>query len=401
MMLPEIEVGLTEEELAIRDTVHKFAAEVMRPVGERLDRLPDPADVIAEGSELWAVFEQYRALGIGLDAMDDSDLDPLRRARIRALINEEMGWGDGGLAISLSVAEFHRVFARLSGNPELIERFCKTNSTEIGCWAITEPSHGSDMLKNDPKDFQPPARKPDCIAERDGDDFIINGQKSAWVSNGTIADVGVLFCSLMEGDELKGGCVGVVPFDLPGVSKGKPLDKLGQRALNQGEIFFDNVRVPASYLFIGPEMYVPIVEIVLSGANGTMGTIWAGCARAALEHAIDYSKERIQGGIPIGQHPHMQARLFKMLTKVEAARSLVRRVSYFNGLGEGQMHYAIASKVFATQTAFEVASEALQIFGGNGLTREYPMEKLLRDARSAMIEDGCNELLCTLGGSKL
>ena len=401
MQLPEIEVGLTEEEIAVRDTVHKFAEEVMRPIADRLDRLPDPADVIADGSELYKVFEQYRALGLGLADTDDADLDPLPRARMRALINEELGWGDGGLAISLGVADMHKFFARMTGRPELIERYCTPESTEIGCWAITEPSHGSDMLRVDRTNFEPPARPPDCVAEKDGDHWIINGQKAAWVSNGTIADVGVLFCSLREGDNILGGGIGVVPFDVPGVTKGKPLDKVGQRALHQGEIYFDTVRVPDSYIFIKPELYTPVVEMVLAAANQTMGCVWVGCARAAVEHAVAYSKERVQGGVPIFEHPHMQSRLFKLFMKVEAARSLVRRVAYHNSMGQAKVEYSIASKVFATNTAFEVCSDALQVFGGNGLTKEYPMEKLLRDARASMIEDGCNELLGSLAGSKL
>jgi alkylation response protein AidB-like acyl-CoA dehydrogenase len=401
MLLPDIELGLSEEEVAMRETVRKFASEVMRPIGERLDKLPDPADVIAKGSELWTVFRHYRELGIGYDAIEQLGLDPFRQARLRALINEELGWGDGGLAISLGVSEFHRFFARMSGRPELIERYCQPSSAHIGCWAITEPSHGSDMLRSDPSDFKPPARKPDCIAELDGEHWVINGQKSAWVSNGTIAEVGVLFCSIQEQGQLKGGGIGVIPFDLPGVSKGKPLNKLGQRTLNQGEIFFDNVRVPKSYMLVGPDLYAPVVELVLSAANSSMGTVWVGAARAAVEHAIGYSKERIQGGRPIFEHQSVRSRLFKMFAKVEAARSLVRRVAYFNSAGQGLLQYAIASKVFATNTAFEVSSEALQIFGGNGLTKEYPMEKLLRDTRASMVEDGCNELLGIVGGGKL
>lgn len=401
MLLLDIEVGLTEEEKAVRDTVHKFAAEVMRPIGARLDKLADPADVIAKDSELWTVFNQYWELGIGLESLSDSGLDAIQQARLRALINEELGWGDGGLAISLTVSGFPQFFARMSGDAELLKRYCQPGTNFIGCWAITEPSHGSDMLKNDPSDYRPPGRKPDCVAELVGDHWIINGQKSAWVSNGTIATVGTLHCSIMKDGAHVGGAIGVVPFDLPGVSKGKPLNKIGQRTLNQGEVFFDNVRVPKSYMMIGPDAYGPVMEFILSAANGSMGQVWVGAGRAAVEHAIDYAKERIQGGRPIFEHPSVGSRLFKMFMRVEAARSLSRRVAYYNASGQSQLQYAIASKVFATNTAFEVCSEALQVFGGNGLTKEYPIEKLLRDTRASMIEDGCNELLGIVGAAKL
>ncbi len=141
--------------------------------------------------------------------------------------------------------------------------------------------------------------------------------------------------------------------------------------------------------------------MVLALANASMGTIFVGLGRAAVEHAIAYSKERIQGGRPIFEHQSVKARLFKMFSQVEAARALARRVYVYNSTHPPLVHYSIASKVFCTNTAFEAASGALQIYGGNGLSREYPIEKLVRDARASMIEDGCNDLLSLVGASKL
>jgi alkylation response protein AidB-like acyl-CoA dehydrogenase len=116
---------------------------------------------------------------------------------------------------------------------------------------------------------------------------------------------------------------------------------------------------------------------------------------------VDYAKERVQGGRPIFEHQGVRARLFRMFTKVEAARAFARRVWSFTATNPPQVSHSIASKVFSTNTAFEVASDALQIFGGSGLSREYPIEKLVRDARASMIEDGCNELLSLVGASRL
>lgn len=400
MACVDIEVGLTDAEREIRDNVHKFAEEVMRPAGAALDRLADPAEVIAPGSPLWEVLEQHRRLGI--DEFDGEDgVDPLQRARIRCLVSEELGWGDSGLAISLGVAGFHRMFARMSGRPVLVERFCKPDSRDIGCWAVTEPDHGSDTLAVTEEHFHDPGLKANCVARRDGDEWVIRGQKSAWVSNGTIATVAALFCTVEPERGFQGGGICLVPLDLPGVSRGKPLDKLGQRALNQGEIFFDDVRIPADYMVIGSDAYAFAVEQVLTMANASMGAIFVGVARAAFEHALRYAHERIQGGRPIFEHQSVKARLFKMFTGVEAARALSRRVVQYNLTRPPLLQYSIASKVFCTNTAFETASAALQVFGGNGLTREYPVEKLLRDARASMIEDGCNEVLSQVGASKL
>jgi len=399
--IADIEIGLSDVEREIRDTVHKFAAEVMRPAGRDLDRLEDPSDVIAENSVLWKVFDQYRQLGV--DDLDEigGDLDPVGQARLRCLVNEELGWGDSGLAISLSVAGFPRIFAQMSGRPALTERFAGSRHGEIGCWAVTEPDHGSDTLAVTERAFSDPHLKANCVARREGDEWVIRGQKAAWVSNGTIATTAALFCTIDPAEGFKGGGVCLVPLDLPGVSRGKPLDKLGQRALNQGEIFFDDVRIPADYMVVGKEAYSGIVEMVLAMANAFMGATFAGTARAAFELARDYAKERVQGGVPIFEHQGVRTRLFRMFMNVEAARSLARRVLVYNTTQPPRVQYSIASKVFCTNTAFETASAALQIFGGNGLTREYPIEKILRDARASMIEDGCNEILSLVGAARL
>jgi alkylation response protein AidB-like acyl-CoA dehydrogenase len=393
-----LEAELTEEERAVRDTVHKFAAEIMRPAGIELDAMPDPADVIAKGSVLWDVFDKYYALGLD-DPEAAGELSPVQQARMRSIVAEELGWGDSGLAISFGVNGFPRTMAQMSGNPELVERFGRPDIK--GCWAITEPDHGSDQIVYATSPDLETLGKPNCIARKDGDSYVVTGQKAAWVSNGTIAEAAALFCAIDDGDGIKGVGGFVVPLNEPGVTRGKPLDKIGQRALNQGEIFFDGLRVPTSYLVVVPEIYALGGKLGLTQANSGMGSTFVGVAQAAFELALDYAKERVQGGVPIIQHQSVKARLFEMFRKVEAARSLARRVSMNNAVNPGQVQYAIASKVTSTNTAFEVASDALQIFGGNGLSREYPIEKLMRDARAAMIEDGCNDVLSLQAAGEL
>jgi len=398
--LSDIETNLTDEERAIRDTCHQFAEEVLRPAGMELDRLADPAAVIAPDSVLWKVFRKYHELGLGRLALDRSR-NAVAQARLMAIVNEELAWGDVGLAISLGLSQFHQPWIEQTGDAELAQRFCSPDRLTIACWALTEPDHGSDTLAFTEPHFRDPALRPNCVARREGDTFVIRGQKAAWVSNGSIADVAVLFCTLDPEQGLQGGAAFVVPLDLPGVSRPRPLDKLGQRSLNQGPIFFDDVRIPASYMAVGPEFYAVALETMLAYANAAIAQLLVGVARAALEHAISYAKERVQGGLPIFQHQSVRARLFSMFAKVEAARALARRVAALHASAGPQVHYSIAAKVFCTNTAFEVASDAVQIFGGNGLSREYPVEKLLRDARASMIEDGCNEVLGLVGGARL
>ncbi len=396
----EVEPGLSPEGREILQIAHRFARDVMRPAGLELDRLADPAEVIAPDSVLWEVHDTYRRIGIR-ELSELEGLEPAELALLTAMVNEELGWGDSGLAISLSVANFPRFFAALTEDDELTDRYFSPDSTAIGCWAITEPDHGSDTLGFTEAAFGDPGVRADCVARRRGDDYVINGTKAAWVSNGTIADVAALFCTIDgDGGFAKGG-VCIVPLDGPGVSRGKPLDKLGQRALPQGEIHFEEVHIPARWMVIEPELYVFTVESVLAMANAHMGTAFVGVARAGYELALEYARERRQGGVALVEHPAVRSRLFKMFTKVEAARSLARRVAAMGNTGPPEVRYSIASKTFCTATAFEVASEAIQILGGNGLAREYPAEKLFRDARASMIEDGCNEMLSIVGGARL
>ncbi|MFQ5698994.1 MAG: acyl-CoA dehydrogenase family protein [Myxococcota bacterium] len=395
----DLESDLSEEEQAIRERVHKFAEEVMRPAGIALDALADPQEVIAPDSILWGVYEQHEALGLEAIADPESGFTPTQQARLRSIIGEEMGWGDSGLAISFGVDTFPRTLALMSGRPELIERYARPG--QRGCWAITEPDHGSDQIRfaTDPKVGH--LGRPNCVARKEGDEFVIRGQKAAWVSNGTIAQNAALFCAVDLGQGVCGVGGFVVPLDDPAVSRGKPLDKIGQRALNQGEIFFDGLRVPAMNLVVQPEGYALFGDAGLSQANAGMGATFVGLAQAALDLAVAYSKERVQGGAPIFEHQNIKARLFEMFRKVETARALNRRVLEYNATHPPKVQYAIASKVTSTNTAFEVASSALQVFGGNGLSREYPIEKLLRDARASMIEDGCNELLGLAAAERL
>ena len=145
-----------------------------------------------------------------------------------------------------------------------------------------------------------------------------------------------------------------------------------------------------------------VTDQVLSLANASMGTTFVGCARAALDLGLEYAKTRIQGDAPIFAHQSVKSRLFRMFRAVEAARALNHRVTRINAMRPTPLlELAIASKVTSTQAAFDVASDALQLFGGAGISRDCPIEKIFRDARISMIEDGCNDLLSLVGASRL
>lgn len=392
-----LEADLSEEEQAIQENVHRFARDVMRPIGKKLDGM-SPEEVIAEGSPLHDYMAQIHASGIlDLGALDS--MSNLEKSRIFPIIFEELGWGDSGLAIATLASAIPAFTAHTTGDPEIIERF----GSLPGCWLATQPDKGSEVVDMDATNAHAGGKqsKGNIGARKEGNEYVINGQSSAWVSYGPLAQTAMAYLPCDYGDGVfKDGTqelnwVGIlIPLDLPGVSRGKPLDKVGQRPLPQGEIFFDNVRVPEKFAIVTGDKVVGQMMATLTFANMEMAATFTGVARAAFEHALEYVHERKQGGTTIINHQSVQTRIFALWQKVEAARALSHRVFSYNYSEHGPHILAsVTSKTFVTDTAFQVASDALQLFGGNGLTKEYPMEKLMRDARAAMIEDGENTIL--------
>jgi acyl-CoA dehydrogenase len=382
--------GLTEIEASIQEVAHRFAEDVMRPAGKVLDQLT-PEEVIADGSPLWDVFKQYRELGLNLFEISEG-LTPVEVARLTYLVNEELGWGDCGLGWSLYASNMAQGMIKAMGRDDLWD-VCPPDS--ISMWSVTEPNHGSNML-----DFShtlAPAEeggsRSDCVAVKQGDKFIIRGQKSAWGSNGAIATHSALFCRYDDGSGEAKRAAFILPLDLPGVSRGKPLDKLGVRTLTDAELYFDDVEIPESYLLCPPEAYDELVKGILIGANPGMAIFSVGLARAAFEHALQYSKERTQGGRPIFEYQALQLKLFDMYRKIEVSRKLIRATMEDHAQFEPQLQNAVTCKVTGTQMALEVTNQAFEVFGGNATSKEYPIEKLLRDARMGTIADGTNEVL--------
>lgn len=397
MPLTGLEEPLSEMEQAVQSVAHRFAEKVLRPAGQKLDRL-SAEELVAPGSQLWGVLKQAAELGLNIKAL--LELPALERTRLLLLAAEELAWGDAGLAGAILVCQMPGLYAALAGRMDMVD-YC---DGKLGCWGITEPDHGSDMLDaHGALQAQNGVYgRPNCVARIEGDEVVINGQKSAWVSGAITAEVCALYTHAEIDGKVQPGLVIIVPLDLPGVTRGKPLEKLGLRTLNQGELFFDNVKVPLKHVIAGPDNYADMVYHTLAEANVHVANLAVGMARAAYEHAWRYVHERKAGGQKIGLHQNVQHRLFHMFRKVEAARALTRRVATYNATAAlPALQGSAAAKVHATQAAYEVASEALQMFGGNGLTLEYPLEKLLRDARACLIADGCNEVLAMKGGSLL
>jgi len=396
--LTGFETPLGEEENAIQQTVHRFARDVLRPVGRQLDRMA-PEDVIAPGSPFWyALMESAK---LGLDPQLIAQFPPETAVRIESLIGEELGWGDSGLAVSIGVATAPLMMAQASGNQELVD-LC---TNKMGCWINTQPDRGSDAAILYREEVGAGARQPvgNLTAKVGADEIVINGQSSAWISNGSVAQVALAYMAADYGDGFHGsgergsftnGIAMILPLDLPGISRGKPLHKIGQRALPQGEIYFDNVRVPKRFAIALKDEYLGNLSSMWSYAGTHMCQVFVGAARAAFEQALAYCHERKQGGLPLIEHQMTQLRIGEMLRRLEMARAIARRSLAFARMSPQSHPYATAqAKVSVTEEAMKITHEAFQLFGANATTLEFPIEKLFRDVRSALIEDGENYIL--------
>lgn len=394
--LSGFEAPMSDEESAIQDVVHRFSRDVLRPLGAQLDRMT-AEQVIAAGSPYYDAFVEYAKLG--LDPAMLAEMPPDMAVRTESLIGEELGWGDAGLGVSLAVAAFPLQMADVTGNRELVD-LC---TGRIGCWMITHPDKGSDVTMLDVGPEWPagqPANKGNMWGRLQGEEIVVNGQCSAWVSNGAVAQVALGYIGaeyddgFYDRDGNPHGMSLIIPLDLQGVSRGRPLDKIGQRALPQGEIYFDNVRVPKRFAIALGDDYRGNMASAWSYAGTNMAQMFTGVARSAFDLALQYCHDRRQGGRPLIEHQLTRYRIGDMLRRVELCRAVARRSLAFARLSPHTHPYVTAAgKVTVTQEAMKVVDEAFQLFGGAGTSREYPIEKIFRDARVALIEDGENTIL--------
>ena len=396
---PPDEPGLTSIEREMQGVAHRYARDVLRPTGIAMDR-SEPDAILSKSSPYWPAFAKFKELGLNLVEATEG-LSPVEAARMSYLVNEELGWGDLGLGWSFYAATFPAALARGFGRADLAEEF---TYDQIGCWGITEPNHGSDML-----DFThmltPPeigGSRSNCVVTKKGGKLVISGQKSAWCSNGSVADTMSLFTRYDDGSGRPNRGAFLVHLDQPGVKKSKPIHKHGVRSLSDSEIFFDDVAIDPKYLVCDGEVYEQALAGVLIGANPGMSIFVIGLARAAYEMALVYAKERVQGGKVIFEYPTVRLKLFEMYRKIAAARALSRHVMTVHaGNPAPRLELAVSAKVTGTQLGVEVANMAFDVFGGNAMTREYPIEKLVRDARLGTIADGTNDVLSLMASFRL
>jgi alkylation response protein AidB-like acyl-CoA dehydrogenase len=389
-----VDFALTEDVERIRDTTRDFARREMRPAGIEIDRIADP-EAAYTGDRLRRVLAQAYEQGFHKLNLPKSvgGLGAPEMASI--VVQEEMAVGDAGLASHFLVAPMIAGIAAAAPDKHPFYRdyleayIADTKGEHSGAWAVTEPNHGSDLFQ-----FGDPNIHMEATAVRDGDHYVVNGQKSAFVSNGWMADAILLMVNADSSRGMEGTITFAIPGNLPGITRGKPLNKLGLRGLNQAEIFFDNVHIEPEFVLLPPgPLYQLTIERIVTGGNTAVGTLAVGVARAAYEEASAYAKQRVQGGRPICQYESIKLKLFNAYRQIEAARALLWKSSWLIATGKPHMPTAMAARTMASDMAMNVTAEMVQVFGGYGIAKEYPVEKLYRDAKLLQIMDGTNEMV--------
>ena len=364
---------LTPEQEMIRDTMRAFAQERLAPFAAEWDRNHTfPADALKELGELGAlgmvVPEQWD--GAGMDYMS------------LVLTLEEIAAGDGATSTIVSVQNSLACgITQKYGSDAQKEEWLKplARGEKLGCFCLTEPHTGSDAAAITTR------------ADRDGDHFVLNGVKH-YITTGSHADVAIVFAVTDKAAGKKGISCFLVPTATPGYKVARIERKMGQHASDTAQIVFEDCRVPASAL-LGKEGegYKIALSNLEAGRIGIAAQS-VGMARAAFEAAVAYAKERVTFGVPIIEHQAVNFRLADMATRIDAARLMVWRAATLKDAGKPCLVEASMAKMYASEMAEKVCSDAIQIHGGCGYTDETAVERIARDVRITQIYEGANDI---------
>ena len=367
-----ISFALSDEQRALRELAREFAEKEIRPVAADYDeRSQHPADVVAKAHEVGLmnphIPEEYG--GPGLSAFE------------QILIGEELAWGCSGVATSIVANILGSLPVLLAGSEEQRREWLPPLLEEplLCSFALTEPAAGSDVSA-----IQTTAEL------RDGD-YVLNGSKM-FITNAGRAAWFVVFASTDREAGHRGLSAFVVPAESEGVVVEEHLDKLGQRATDTSALAFHEVRVPASNRLgeEGDGFKIAMRTLDLTRPGTAAGAV--GVARAAFEHAVEYSKSRVQFGQPIATNQGVNFLVADMAAEIEAARLLTWQAAWLIDQGQHATLQSSYAKRFAADTAMKVTTDAVQIFGGYGYMKEYPVEKLMRDAKLFQIYEGTSQI---------
>ena len=367
-----VSFALTDEQKALRDLAHEFAEKEIRPKAAEYDEhQTHPADVIAKAHEVGLmnphVPEEFGGSGLG--------------GFEGVLIGEELCWGCSGIGTSIVANILGALPMLIAGTEEQRREWLPPLLEEpiLTSFALTEPNAGSDV-----SGIQ-------TTAVRHGDDYVINGSKM-FITNAGHASWVVVFASTDKDAGHRGLTAFVVPTDLDGVVVEKHLDKMGQRATDTSALAFQDVTVPARNRLGEEGQGFKIAMQTLDRTRPGTAAGAVGVARAAFEHAVEYSKERVQFEQPIAMNQGVNFLVADMAAEIEASLLLVWQAAWLLDQGERATLQSSYAKRFAADTAMKVTTDAVQIFGGYGYIKEYPVEKLMRDAKVLQIYEGMSQI---------
>lgn len=396
--MAEFSFELNDDQKQVRDWLHGFAADVIRPAAAEWDEREETP---------WPVIQEAAKVGVySLDFYAQQYFDPTGLSI--PMVMEELFWGDAGIGLSIVGTGLAAVGVLANGTDEQIgtwipQMYGDVHDVKVAAFCSSEPDAGSDVA----------AMRTRAVYDEAKDEWVLNGTKT-WATNGGIANVHVVVAVVDPEAGSKGHASFIVPPATPGLSQGQKFKKHGIRASHTAEVVLEDVRVPGHCLLGGKEKLDERLarareakatkgaggERVKNAAMATfeasrpaVGAMAVGTARAAYEVALDYARTRTQFGRPIIDNQGIAFQLVDMRTRVDAARLLVWRASWMAATGkpftaaEGSM-----SKLYASETAKQVTAQAIQILGGNGFTREYPVERMHRDSAIYTIFEGTSEI---------
>lgn len=368
-----MDIELTEEQNMIKNKIYELAEKDIKPKAAQRDITGEfPMDVISKLAELnlMGIYVPKEYGGAGLDTLSS------------VIIVEEISRACSSTGVIVAVHNSLAIAPILHYGTETQKKSYlppMAKGEKIGCFALTEAQAGSD------------AANQQTTAVLKGDHYILNGTK-LFITNGNVANVAIVFAMMDKSKGAKGISCFIVEDSFPGFCRGKVQAKMGINAAGNCELIFDNCQVPKENLLGEEGMGFKIALKSLDGARIGIAAQAVGIARACFEESLNYSKKRIQFGKPIAKFQAIQWILSDMATEIDAARLLTYRAAYYKDNGMRYSKEAAMAKLFASECAMKAATKGVQIFGGYGYMKEYPMERLFRDAKITEIYEGTNEI---------
>jgi acyl-CoA dehydrogenase len=376
-----LDFQLSDEQRMIRDLARDFAENEIKPHAEEYDQsgeFPWPIVRKAQDAELLNLNVPEEYGGPGLSVLEE------------CIVNEELAYACSGIQTALMLNSLAAWPIILAGTEDQKGTYLSrlTDDGQMAAYGLTEPDAGSDVAGIKAR------------AVRQGDEYILNGSKT-WITNSPVSDFYIIFAKTDPEAGHRGISCFLVERDWEGVTVGDPLHKLGQHAAHTGELFFENVRIPAANLLGREGDGFMIAMKVFDRSRPGVSSAAVGVARRALDEAARYSMERTAFGKPIGYQQGVSFMLADMATAIEASRLLVWQSAWLVDHDMPNVKEAAFAKCFAADTVMKATVDAVQIFGGNGYSREYPVEKLMRDAKIYQIYEGTSQIQRVIIGREL